>query len=695
MVEGVGDHGCEYMTGGYALILGQTGRNFAAGMSGGIAYVLDKDQKFKDRCNLGMVELCSCDAQDAAFIKDLLEDFVAKTGSEVGQEMLDDFENALQKLVKVFPYEYQRALKELEEEQKVQKALEEANGHHANGNGHHANGNGHHANGNGHHANGDSTNGDCKNGVADIEDSIADIDMKKKKMELLDKTRGFVKYEREKRLYKGAVERSNDWEEIYDFKTVRKGLKKQAARCMECGVPFCHSTSHGCPLGNIIPTFNDLVFQDKWREALKTLLQTNNFPEFTGRVCPAPCEGACVLGINAPAVTIKNIECAIIDKGFEMGWIKPRPPLSRTGKTVAIIGSGPAGLAAADQLNKAGHQVTVYERANRIGGLLQYGIPTMKLSKKDVVQRRVDLMTAEGINFVTNAHIGTDNAVVSPSQLYQDNDALLLCMGATRPRDLPINNRDASGIHFAMEFLQTWQQKQWGDELQPISAKGLDVIVIGGGDTGNDCIGTSLRQGAKSITTFEILPTPPDTRANDNPWPQYPRVFKVDYGHEEVRVKFGDDPRRFNTQSKEFLKDSEGRVAGIRTCLVEWKKVQGRWQMSEVPESEKIYPCQLVLLAMGFLGPEDTIFSQLPQVQRDQRSNVKTDGFATNMDKVFAAGDCRRGQSLVVWAITEGRQAAREVDLYLMGETLLPKPGGVIHPEVNFNFEVSTMEDGY
>jgi len=305
----------------------------------------------------------------------------------------------------------------------------------------------------------------------------------------------------------------------------------------------------------------------------------------------------------------------------------------------------------------------------------------MKLSKKDIVQRRVDLMAAEGIKFITSTQIGQDK---SASELYDSNDAVVLAMGATRPRDLPIPNRSASGIHFAMEFLQTWQQKQWGDQVdhEQISAKDLDVIVIGGGDTGNDCIGTSIRQGAKSITTFEILPTPPDSRGNDNPWPQYPRVFKVDYGHEEVKVKFGDDPRRFNTQSKEFLVDDNGRVSGIRTVLVQWTKVNGRWQMAEVPESEKLYPCQLVLLAMGFLGPEDTVFGQL-KVERDGRSNVKTTGYSTTIPRVFAAGDCRRGQSLVVWAITEGRQAAREVDHFLMGDTSLPVAGGVILPKVN------------
>ena len=306
------------------------------------------------------------------------------------------------------------------------------------------------------------------------------------------------------------------------------GLKKQAARCMECGVPFCHSTSNGCPLGNIIPKFNDLVYKDNWKEALNQLLQTNNFPEFTGRVCPAPCEGACVLGINEPPVTIKNIECSIIDKGFEMGWIKPMPPKYRTGKSVAIIGSGPSGLAAADQLNKAGHLVTVYERNNAVGGLLRYGIPTMKLSK-DVVERRVELLRQEGITFLTDMEVGRN---ITIGELKEANDAVLLCVGSTTPRDLPIPNRKAKGIHFAMEFLKANQQRQRGDkDIVPhpdsISAKGLDVIVIGGGDTGCDCIGTSLRQGATSITNFEFMPEAPSNRAPDNPWPTFPRTFKV------------------------------------------------------------------------------------------------------------------------------------------------------------------------
>lgn len=657
IVEGVGDHGCEYMTGGRVVILGLTGRNFAAGMSGGIAYVLDIDGSFRSKCNLEMVELLELNLeQDVTFVKELISEFVEKTGSVVGQNVLDNWETSRQQFIKVFPYEYQRALKELE----MKKVMEE------NPEPKKAVGNG------------AATPAE----IEDIESMVKDNEMIQKKTEIvLDKTRGFVKYKRETKMYRDAEERQKDWDEIYDFKNVRKNLRTQTARCMDCGVPFCHSTSVGCPLGNIIPKFNDLVFHENWKEALHQLLQTNNFPEFTGRVCPAPCEGACVLGINEPPVTIKNIECAIIDNAFDKGWIKPEPPARRSGKKVAIVGSGPSGLAAADQLNKAGHFVTIYERNNRLGGLLQYGIPTMKLSRA-VVQRRLDLLQEEGIIFKPSVSVGKD---ISAKELMVGNDALLLCMGATWPRDLPIPGRDAGGIHFAMEFLQTWQQAQYGDKVneQRISAKDLDVVVIGGGDTGCDCIGTSLRQGAKSITAFEILPEPPTQRAEDNPWPQYPKLFKLDYGHEEVATKWGKgDPRKYNTMSKEFLKDSKGQLSGIKTVLVEWvKDANGRWNMSEVPNSEKVYPCQMALLAMGFLGPEKEVISEL-QLDQDPRSNIKTSEgkFSTVVDGVFAAGDCRRGQSLVVWAITEGRQAAKEVDEYLMTHTLLPGLGGVIHP---------------
>ncbi|WP_182870728.1 glutamate synthase subunit beta [Stieleria mannarensis] len=488
------------------------------------------------------------------------------------------------------------------------------------------------------------------------------------------KPTGFKEFDRKKVPWRLPVVRLNDYDEIYTEHKIDH-LREQGARCMDCGVPFCQSGS-GCPIDNLIPEWNDLVYNNRWKEAIERLHKTNNFPEFTGRTCPAPCEGSCVLGINHPPVTIKNIENAIVDRAWEEGWIVPEPPESRTGKSVAIVGSGPAGLTAADQLNKAGHSVTVYERANRIGGLLQYGIPNMKLSK-EAVQRRVDKMTAEGIKFVTNANVGVD---LDPKELVNENDAVLLACGATKPRDLPIPNRDAKGIHFAMEFLTAnTRQSVHGETLGDgfISAEGKDVIVIGGGDTGTDCIATSLRHGCRSLVNFELLPKPPADRAPDNPWPEWPRIFRVDYGHEEAEAKFGRDPREYQILSKEFVVDDKGELAGIKTVEVEWTKDEaGKWQMAEVEGSEKQWPAQLILLSMGFLGPEQYVPESLG-METDPRSNFKAEHgqFATNIDKVFAAGDCRRGQSLVVWAINEGRGAARAIDIFLQGESNLPAPG--------------------
>ena len=383
-----------------------------------------------------------------------------------------------------------------------------------------------------------------------------------------------------------------------------------------------------------------------------------------------------MLGITNPPVTIKNIENAIVDRAWEEGWIVAEPPEQRTGKKVAVTGSGPAGLTAADQLNKAGHLVTVYERADRIGGLLQYGIPNMKLSKK-AVQRRVDKMTEEGVTFKTGVNVGKD---ISPKDLQSEFDAVLLACGATKPRDLPIPGREAKGVHFAMDFLTSnTQQRVHGDNLGAdfISAEGKDVIVIGGGDTGTDCIGTSLRHGCRSMVNFELLPQPPAERADDNPWPEWPRIFRVDYGHEEAEAKFGKDPREYQILSKEYLVDDEGKLKGIKTVNVEWtKNDEGGWQMAEVEGSEKEWPAQLILLAMGFLGPEQTVAESLG-LETDARSNFQAEHgkYATNIDGVFAAGDCRRGQSLVVWAINEGRGAARAIDIFLEGSSNLPAPG--------------------
>ena len=487
------------------------------------------------------------------------------------------------------------------------------------------------------------------------------------------KPTGFKEFDRKKVPWRLPVVRINDYNEVYtDADEVQ--LREQGARCMDCGVPFCQSST-GCPIDNLIPEWNDLVYQGRWKEAVERLHKTNNFPEFTGRTCPAPCEGACVLGITDPAVSIKNIENAIIDRAFAEGWVRATPPAMRTGKRVAIIGSGPAGLAAADQLNKVGHSVTVYERADRSGGLLMYGIPNMKLDK-GVVQRRLDLLAAEGVVFVTGADVGRN---VDPKQLMDENDAVLLSTGATKPRDLPIPGRALKGVHFAMEFLGK-NTKSLLDSAHSdnafISAKGKKVVVIGGGDTGTDCIGTSLRHGCTQLVNFELLDRPPVDRADDNPWPQWPRIFRVDYGHEEAQQKFGDDPRVYNILSKEFIDDGQGNVKGIKAVKVQWAKVDGRMQMQEVAGSEHIVAADLVLLAMGFLGPENYV-AELLGVATDQRSNYAAEHgkFATNVPAVFAAGDCRRGQSLVVWAINEGRGAARSIDIYLQGSSILPAPG--------------------
>jgi NAD(P)H-dependent glutamate synthase small subunit len=485
------------------------------------------------------------------------------------------------------------------------------------------------------------------------------------------KPTGFMEIDRSEVPYSDAAKRISNYNEFLEI-VPEEHLRAQGARCMDCGVPFCQSDT-GCPVDNLIPEWNDLVYNGRWREALDRLHKTNNFPEFTGRVCPAPCEGACVLGITNPPVTIKNIENAIIDRGFAEGWVTPKPPEKRTGKKIAVIGSGPAGLAAADQLNSVGHAVKVFERDDRIGGLLMYGIPNMKLDK-NTVQRRLDLMAAEGVEFATKAHVGVN---IDIHDLRKDFDAILLACGATKPRDLSIPNRQLAGIHFAMDFLRQNTKSLLDSQLQDghfISAKDKRVIVVGGGDTGTDCIGTSMRHGCKNLVNFELLSKPPATRADDNPWPEWPRIFRVDYGHKEVAAVFGKDPREFAIASKEFIDDGQGNVAGIKTIRLEWTKdASGRMAMKEVPGSEQVFEADLVLLAMGFLGPEETVGKQLG-LDFDPRSNFKADygKFATSIPGIYAAGDCRRGQSLVVWAINEGRAAAREIDRFLMGSTDLP-----------------------
>lgn len=665
VVEGVGDHGCEYMTGGRVLILGSTGRNFAAGMSGGIAYILDMNQDFHSKVNLEMVQVSGIeDVNEIAFVRGLIEDHHHYTGSELAARILLDFNRALPRFVKVLPIDYKRVMDEEAAKaaaaKKAEFSLPQLPSKPAEQSKPHAE--------------------EKKAEMLDIEDSISDSKAEKKRSALiLDKTRGFMKYSRRSEKYRNPTTRTRDWAELSN-RLSEDELKYQSARCMDCGVPFCQSDT-GCPISNIIPKWNELVFQNQWQDALNRLLMTNNFPEFTGRVCPAPCEGACVLGINEDPVGIKSIECAIIDRGFEMGWMVPRPPPVRTGKNVAVIGSGPAGLAAADQLNRAGHSVTVYERADRIGGLLMYGIPNMKLDKK-VVQRRVDLMAAEGIKFVTGTAVGPDSDV-SLQSLRASNDAVIIATGATVARDLKVTGRELEGVHFAMQFLHKNTKSLLDSGLSDgeyISAKDKHVVVIGGGDTGNDCIGTSVRHGAKSVTNFELLPQPPPERARDNPWPQWPRIYRIDYGHSEVKTHMGRDPREYCVMSTEFVDDGSGKVKGINTVRVEWtKSATGGWDMKTVEGSEQFFPADLVLLSMGFLGPEDRLLGD--EIERDPRKNVKTapGHYATNIPGVFAAGDCRRGQSLIVWGINEGRQAAREVDAFLSGvSSQLPVTGGIV-----------------
>lgn len=484
------------------------------------------------------------------------------------------------------------------------------------------------------------------------------------------KITGFMEIERSAAPYRNAGERLKDFQEIYTEHNDLH-LKNQGARCMDCGVPFCQSTD-GCPIHNLIPEWNDLVYHHQWKEALDRLHETNNFPEFTGRVCPAPCEGACVLGITDPPVTIKNIEMAIVDRGFKEGWINPTMPNKRSNKKVAIIGSGPAGLAAADQLNKAGHLVTVFEREDRIGGLLMYGIPNMKLEKESIVDRRIDIMRQSGVKFKTNTNIGKPNhGCFDADKLLNEFDALLLATGSTVPRDLNIEGRNFDGIHFAMDYLTANTKKILNpdDDLKYISAKNKDVIVIGGGDTGTDCIGTALRQDCKSLVNFELLPQPPSERTDNNPWPSWPKVLRTEYGHEEAISKFGSDPRAYKLSSKKFLGDSNNKLKGIITEQV--NLINGK--IIAIPDTQKEWKADLIFLAMGFVGPEHMLSDYL-DINYDERKNYQASygKYKTNQNKIFAAGDCRRGQSLVVNAINEGREAAREIDIFLMGQTQLP-----------------------
>jgi glutamate synthase (NADPH/NADH) small chain len=477
------------------------------------------------------------------------------------------------------------------------------------------------------------------------------------------KVSGFMEFGREKQPYRPVAERLHDWSQVMQ-PWEGKALNQQAARCMDCGIPFCHQ---GCPLGNLIPDWNDLVYRERWAEAIDRLHATNNFPEFTGSLCPAPCEGACVLGINDNPVAIKAVELAIIDRAFAEGWVKPRPPSRETGKKIAIIGSGPAGLAAAQQLRRAGHAVSVFERDDRIGGLLRYGIPEFKM-EKNVLDRRLQQLEAEGIQFHTGANVGVN---MDSSQLRRDFDVILLAGGATAPRDLALPGRELRGVHYAMDYLTRQNRRLEGDQLaeEPeFSATGKHVVIIGGGDTGADCLGTAHRQQAKHIEQLEILPRPPSTRGDDNPWPEWPRVYRTSSAHEEG------GERVYAVSTKRFIDDGTGQVRAIEIVDVALNPVGGRMVLAEIAGSARELPCDLALLAMGFVAPERPALDQLA-VKLTERGNVWRDKtWMTSVPGVFAAGDMQRGQSLIVWAIAEGRAAAASIDRYLMGQTDLPSP---------------------
>jgi len=477
------------------------------------------------------------------------------------------------------------------------------------------------------------------------------------------KTTGFLEIQRKKSPTRPVAERLRDWKEVY-LPYPEDDLRKQGARCMDCGVPFCHQ---GCPLGNLIPDWNDLVYKDRWRDAIDRLHATNNFPEFTGRLCPAPCEGSCVLGINDDPVTIKAVEVTIIEHAFDRGWVTPEAPAARTGKKVAVVGSGPAGLAAAEQLNRAGHSVLVLERADRIGGLLRYGIPEFKMEKR-FLDRRLALMQKAGVVFQTQAHVGVN---VPVADLRRDFDAIVLAGGACAPRDLPVPGRELDGIHFAMDYLTLANRRCAGDVIPDetfISARGRRVVIIGGGDTGADCLGTVHRQGALSVHQFELLPRPPDTRAADNPWPQWPNIFRVSSAHEEG------GERVYSVSTQRFVGEG-GRVRRLDALKVEMVREGGRLDFKPVPSSEFSLDVDLVLLAMGFVGPEKGGMLTDLGVKLTERGNVWRDAtWMTSVPGVFACGDMQRGQSLIVWAIAEGRSAARGVDAFLMGRSDLPSP---------------------
>ncbi len=615
VVEGVGDHGCEYMTGGRVVILGPTGRNFAAGMSGGIAYVYDPADVLADNLNAEMVELEEIegvDSEDAVFIRDMIAAHVDATDSAVGQRILADWNSELTHFKKVMPRDFKRVLQ----------------------------------------------------AIADAEQQRSTMWTRRSWRPQVPDPRGFIKYtHRETAAPAAGGPAAARLERGLRGLPPRPRSRVQATRCMDCGIPFCHN---GCPLGNLIPEWNDLVRTDRWRDAIERLHATNNFPEFTGRLCPAPCEGSCVLGINQDPVTIKQIEVEIIDNAFDEGWVVPLPPDRLTGKKVAVVGSGPAGLAAAQQLTRAGHEVTVFERDDRIGGLLRYGIPEFKMEKRHI-DRRLEQMRAEGTQFRTGVNVGVD---ITAAQLRSEFDAVVLAGGATARRDLPIPGRDLDGIHQAMEYLPWANRVQLGDPVldehgePPITAKDKQVIIIGGGDTGADCLGTAHRQGAAHVHQFEIMPRPPETRADSTPWPTYPLMYRVTSAHEE-----GGD-RVYSVNTEEFFGEN-GHVTGLRGYEVEMRA--GKFEKVDGTDFEMA--ADLVLLAMGFTGPERTGLLDDLGVEINERGNVaRDDAFATSVPGVYVAGDMGRGQSLIVWAIAEGRAAASAVDRHLMGQTALPAP---------------------
>ncbi|CAE8728037.1 unnamed protein product [Polarella glacialis] len=693
VVEGAGDHCCEYMTGGRVAVLGATGSNFAAGMSGGVAWVYDPKRKFEAQVNLELVQLSRMDIgkkhaaypHDAEDLKALLEAHVLITGSDVTKSILASWPQVLPDFVRVFPTDFMKAL------EKGDKGLA-----------------GTQAFLNWLPRNSAITSPPkiskpspppkkklFKMPTHDIEDLGKDMGKRLKAVEdeqELQGDRGFINYARAEISKRDAGERSHDFIEVYDHKE-EKQVRTQASRCMDCGTPFCHqsvTTRSGCPLGNLIPEWNALVKAGDWHQAFQRLRQTNNFPEFTGRVCPAPCEASCVLGIIDEPVAIKSVELFIVDKAYKMGWMEPSPPPMRTGRNVAIVGSGPAGLAAADELNKMGHLVTVYERSDRPGGLMMYGVPNMKADKVNVVERRTKIMEKEGVVFICGkaGAVGKEGGP-SAQDLIKNYDAVLLATGATIGRDMEqVPGRTLKGVHLAMEFLHsntkaildsgavdaTWRATSDANCKPPIDACGKHVIVIGGGDTGNDSIGTSVRHGAISIDNLELLPKPPPSRAENTPWPHWPNQYRSDYGHEEAAklLNGGKDIRTFSVQTKEFIGDAFGAVTAIKIVDLEWTHKDGRTQMSEVAGSERVLKADLVLLALGFLGAESPLAEQFGV--KVERGNFKAayakepKAFLTSNPKVFAAGDCRRGQSLVVWGIAEGREAAKAIHTQIMGE---------------------------